>query len=339
MKKFNFLLEDLPDDGEYFGYEDFRLDQPDRGLFYIGIGSRRRVKIPERDHNRGHRNIANTHGVLRKVVKVFSSIEEMNTWEISRIKEVRELGLTLVNKADGGEGTRGLMPCRNLETGEVKVLRIKDIPEGWVHASTGMVPCHNILTGESKNFSKDAIPDGWQTFGKGMIQARNTVTGEIKRILSNEMSKEWVGINKKRATYKNPRTGETAMFYSNQVPEGWVHIFKGLVSCINLQTGEKAAFPKDAIPLGWSGVTKGKVAMKNPLTGETGSFYKDEVPQGWVGMNSGNKKTNSTFQKVQDIITSNPDAPIKKLIELCVESGINKSTSGVYCRKLKRLAK
>lgn len=338
-KKFEFKLEGLTDDGDYFGYEDFRLDQPLRGLFYVGIGERRRVKIPERHHNRGHTNIANVHGVLRRVVKVFTNFEDMNAWEIARIKEIRELGLTLVNKADGGEGTRGLMPCRNLLTGETQVFRVDDIPEGWVHSSTGMVPCRNKLTGESRNFPIDIIPEGWETFGKGMIQAKNSISGEIKRFPSNILPSGWVGVNSKKATYKNLETGETKMFDIDKVPTGWVHVFKGLVTCRNLVTGEKAAFPRNAIPEGWAGVTKGMLAMKNPITGETGSFHKDEVPEGWVGVNSGNLKQGSVLSKVSEIVASNPEAPIGKLVELCVISGLNEITSRIYCRRLKGSSK
>lgn len=333
-KKFSFTLEGLPEIGEYFGYEDYRLAQPERGLFYVGIGDRRRVKLPERHHNRGHSNIANVHGVLRKVVKVFDSVDEMNAWEISRIKQVRNAGLTLVNKADGGEGTRGLMPCRNLLTGETQVFRIDEIPEGWAHSSTGMVPCRNILTGDSTNFAKGAIPEGWETVGKRLVLTRHISTGEMKRFFPESVPEGWTAANTGRATFKNPLTGETAMFDTAQVPEGWVHIFTGMVSCRNMETGENAAFPVDAIPKGWSGVTKGWMAMKNPVTGETGSFLKGTAPAGWVGVNSGNKKKNSNFEKVEQIAIANPNATRAELVELCVAAGINKSTSNVYCNKL-----
>lgn len=333
-KKFKFVLEGLTEMGEYFGYEDYRLDQPERGLFYVGIGDRRRVKVPERHHNRGHSNISNIHGVLRKVVKIFESVDEMNAWEISRIREIRNAGLTLVNKADGGEGTRGLMPCRNLQTGETQVFRIDEIPEGWVHSSTGMVPCRNVSTGETTNFPKDSIPDGWETVGKRLVVARHVETGEVKRFLPEEIPPKWIAVNSGKATFKNPLTGETGMFEIDQVPEGWVHIFTGMVTCRNLETGENAAFPVDAIPKGWAGVTKGWVAMKNPVTGETGSFLKGSAPEGWVGMNSGNRKKNSVLEKLIDIANKNPNATRSELIDLCVQAGMNKSTSGVYCGKL-----
>ena len=333
-KKFLFVLDGLPEIGEYFGYEDYRLDQPERGLFYVGIGDRRRVKVPERHHNRGHSNISGVHGVLRKVVKIFDTVDEMNAWEISRIKHIRDQGLTLVNKADGGEGTRGLMPCRNILTGETQVFRIDEIPEGWVHSSTGMVPCRNISTGETTNFPKDSIPMGWETLGKGLVLARHIDTGEMKRFAQEEIPSSWIAVNTGRATYKNPLTGETGMFDISQIPEGWVHIFTGMVTCRNLETGESAAFPVDAIPEGWAGVTKGWVAMKNPATGETGSFLKRTAPEGWVGVNSGNRKTNSNFEKVRSIAEANPNATRAELVELCVAAGINKSTSNVYCNKL-----
>lgn len=144
--------------------------------------------MPERHHNRGHSNISGVHGVLRKVVKVFDTVDEMNAWEISRIKHIRDQGLTLVNKADGGEGTRGLMHCRNILTGETQVFRVDEIPEGWVHSSTGMVPCRNISTGETTNFPKDSIPVGCETLGKGRVLARHIETGEMKRFFPGEIS-------------------------------------------------------------------------------------------------------------------------------------------------------
>jgi hypothetical protein len=333
-KKFAFTLEGLPEIGEYFGYEDYRLDQPERGLFYVGIGDRRRVKVPERHHNRGHSNIANVHGVLRRVVKIFDTVDVMNAWEITRIKQIRNAGLTLVNKADGGEGTRGLMPCRNLLTGETQVFRVDEIPDGWVHSSTGMVPCRNVLTGETTNFARDSIPEGWETVGKRLIVARFLDTGEVKRFFPEDIPKGWFAVNSGRATFKNPLTGETGMFKIDQIPEGWVHIFTGMVTCRNIETGENAAFPVDSIPEGWAGVTKGWMAMKNPVTGETGSFLKGMAPAGWVGMNSGNKKQNSNLEKVGQIAVANPNATRAELVELCVAAGINKSTSSVYCNKL-----
>lgn len=333
-KKFLFVLEGLPEIGEYFGYEDFRLDQPERGLFYIGIGDRRRVKVPERHHNRGHSNIAGVHGVLRKIVKIFDAVDEMNAWEIARIKNIRDAGLTLVNKADGGEGTRGLMPCRNVLTGETQVFRVDEIPEGWVHSSTGMVPCRKISTGETTNFPRDSIPEGWETVGKRLVLARHIDTGEMKRFFPENVPHGWVAVNTGRATFKNPLTGETGMFEIDQVPEGWVHIFTGMVSCRNIETGESAAFPVNAIPQGWVGVTKGWMAMKNPATGETGSFLKGAAPAGWVGMNSGNKKQNSNLEKVAKIADENPNSTRAELIGICVAAGVNKSTSSVYCNKL-----
>lgn len=334
IKKFNFQLKGLSEDGQYFGYEDYRLDQPERGLFYVGIGDRRRVRLAERYHNRGHTNISLVHGVLRRIVKTFTTVEEMNLWEIQRIFEVRLAGATLVNKADGGEGTRGLMPCRNLVTGETRVFRVDEIPEGWAHSSTNMVPCRNLATGETTNFLKDQIPEGWETTASGSLLVKNKITGEIKNIRGSDMPAGWSGVNLGKATYKNTQTGETAMYDAGKVPEGWVHIFTGLVSCRNIDTGETGAFPADAIPPGWAGVTKGMIACKNPITGETGSFYKKDVPDGWVGMNAGNKKTNSVESKIIELARTNPLLTKKDLIEYCAQQGINKSTAGVYVRRL-----
>lgn len=328
-----FKLVGLPEEGDLFGYEDYRLDEPDRGLFYVGIGTRTRVKIPDRSHNRGHCNISRKHGILRKVVRTFRTVEEMNQWEIHRIKEIRESKKTLVNKADGGGGTRGLMPCRNLITGETKVFRLDQIPDGWVHSSTGMVPCENIITKERTNFSNDSIPDGWIVISSGRMLCKNLTTGEIAQFKNNEMPDGWVGVNKGRASFRNKVSGETAMFDVHEVPDGWEHVSVGQAMCRNLTTGETKSFPKDQIPDGWAGVTKGKVACKNPETGETGSFLKDEIPQGWVGIAKGNKIEGSIEQTLLNLINNNPDLTRSDLYELARVKGWNKSTIMGFARK------
>ncbi len=333
--KIPFQLEGLPKRGAYFGYEDYRLDAPERGLFYVGIGDRKRVRVPERPHNRGHRNIAACHGVLRKIVRVFLSVDEMNSWEIRRIREIRESGATLVNKTDGGEGTRGVMPVRNPETGETCVMRITEIPLGWTHSSSGMVPCRNQKTGETTNFPSGKIPEGWVPTADGMMSFRNIRTGEVKRMRTDSIPDGWVGLNKGRATFRNQISGETRMFDVESVPNGWIHIAVGTVMCRNLNTGETKVFLKGNVPEGWAGVTKGLVACKNLTTGEKRSFPIDSVPDGWVGVALGTRKTGSIDQQIKAIAESNPNISRQELMSICVAQGINKASAQHSCWRMK----
>ena len=180
-------------------YLDYRLDDPERGVFYVGIGNE--VRVNGRKRNKYHTNISWKYGLLRKVVAVARDWKRAGCWEIDTIADLRGKGQAETNLTDGGEGTLGIVTVINPETGKTKGVPVGEIPEGCVSVAIGQVTCRNLETNQCAQFRKGEIPPGWVHIATGIR------TGQV--------------------SCRNLKTGETASFPKGEIPDGWVHVATG----------------------------------------------------------------------------------------------------------------
>ena len=79
-------------------------------IFYVGKGSRKRMKALASNRNKHYKNIIAKHGANQICMGFFECSTEQNAFDLERglIKTLRQNGVSLVNMTDGGEGVKGL---------------------------------------------------------------------------------------------------------------------------------------------------------------------------------------------------------------------------------------
>jgi hypothetical protein len=92
---------------EFYVYLHHR---PDGAPFYVGKGHGGRAREFAKGRGRHYKNIIEKHGKENIIVHIFpcASEEEAFAEEIRQIARLRAEGHSLVNRTDGGEGTKGL---------------------------------------------------------------------------------------------------------------------------------------------------------------------------------------------------------------------------------------
>jgi len=78
-------------------------------IFYVGKGSRKRMRDLASNRNRHHKNIVKKYGATRISFGFIECSTEQNALDLERglIKLLRASGAQLVNMTDGGEGVSG----------------------------------------------------------------------------------------------------------------------------------------------------------------------------------------------------------------------------------------
>jgi hypothetical protein len=81
------------------------------GIFYVGKGTEKRIKIVERAHNLHHTRIVNKYGKENITVKSMLCRSEQHDLdlEVKMITALRNGGVKLTNMTDGGEGFSGMV--------------------------------------------------------------------------------------------------------------------------------------------------------------------------------------------------------------------------------------
>jgi hypothetical protein len=84
----------------------------ERGIFYVGKGTKYRTKLIHRKHNPYHTNIVNKYGIENIIVSSILCRDEQHAFdlEVRMIAALRNGGVKLTNMSDGGEGNSGHVP-------------------------------------------------------------------------------------------------------------------------------------------------------------------------------------------------------------------------------------
>lgn len=93
----------------FYTYAHYRADQPERGPFYIGKGMGQRAWKPQGRSNWWTRT-AKKHGVHVEIIAHWTTEDEAYSHERLLIGCMRDIGIKVVNKNDGGDGASNPAP-------------------------------------------------------------------------------------------------------------------------------------------------------------------------------------------------------------------------------------
>jgi hypothetical protein len=93
---------------------------PERGVFYVGKGDKKRCKRIPRLHNIHHSRIINKYGIDNITVTMIPCDSEQQAFEleIAMISSMKKAGVKLTNMTEGGEGASGFI---HTEESKVKI--------------------------------------------------------------------------------------------------------------------------------------------------------------------------------------------------------------------------
>ena len=95
---------------QFFVYTHAKPNTTDvHGIFYVGKGDSNRSSKAERKHNRYHLRITKKYGVENIIIRKLACRSEQHAFnlEVQMIAALRKMDVSLVNVAEGGEGTSG----------------------------------------------------------------------------------------------------------------------------------------------------------------------------------------------------------------------------------------
>lgn len=103
--------------------------RPDGSVFYVGKGSEKRAR-KFAGRNPHHRNIVAKHGKKNILVGKYDCSSEDTAFELERglVSCFKRMGVSLVNRTDGGEGVSGIV----ISDAQRKLLsdKLRGIPKG-----------------------------------------------------------------------------------------------------------------------------------------------------------------------------------------------------------------
>ena len=168
----------------------------DDSIFYVGKGCRYRSTSKDGRNPHWH-NIVNKHGFIAQIVQRDMTCDEANEAEIQLIYKLRNQGVKLCNRTDGGEGAKGFKHSEEAKA-KMRELRLgkKDSEETRLKKIRG-------LTG--RKVSQKSI--------ETLIERNKTM------ILSEESKKHLSDIRKGKNT--GPRSEETKRRMSEGKKRGW----------------------------------------------------------------------------------------------------------------------
>jgi hypothetical protein len=177
-------------------YVYIHMRKTDDSIFYVGKGTRYRSTSKEGRNPHWH-NIVAKNGFNAEIVERDLTCEEVCAAEINLIKDLRDQGIKLCNRTDGGEGSTGF---RHSEESKQKIAKLKT---GVKYSSEANEKKRQALIG--RPVSQKSID---------VLIARNKTM-----ILSEETKKRLSEIRKGKNT--GPRSEETKRKMSEAKRAGW----------------------------------------------------------------------------------------------------------------------
>jgi hypothetical protein len=339
------------DPGAFYVYDDYRLDAPERGPFYHGIGGRSRVKKAVRQFEQSyHRNTVRKHGLLRKFRFVglgdagWTAACEI---EIAAIAASRAAGFRLANITDGGDGTRGVVTLVNRATGEGRAFpKDEPWPEGWTPSAKGVAALKNPATGLYEQVPVERLVElkaqGWTHATEGAATLKNPATGLYEQVpverLAELKAQGWTHAIAGNTSLKNPDTGLYEQVPVERLAElkaqGWTTTTEGTATLKNPATGLYEQVPVERLAelkaQGWTHANEGNVALKNPDTGLYEMVpverFAELKAQGWKHASAGNTSLKNPDTGLYEQV------PVERLAELKAQ-GWKTTTEGTVTLK------
>lgn len=177
-------------------YVYVHMRKTDDSVFYVGKGCRYRSTSKESRNPHWH-NIVNKHGFIAEIVETGLTCEEACAAEIKLIKNLKDQGIKLCNRTDGGEGAQGFKHSQ--ETKET----IRILKTGVKYSKEANEKKRQVLIG--RKVSDLSIAK--------LIERNKTM------VLSEETKKRLSEIRKGKNT--GPRSEETKRKMSEGKKRGW----------------------------------------------------------------------------------------------------------------------
>jgi hypothetical protein len=113
LTPFNFFIRQYKMEHHFYVYTHALPNTNDiYGIFYVGKGNEKRVKVVGRNHNKYHMRIVKKYGGARNIIvrKILCKSEnDAFDLKIKIISKLKQLGANLTNFTDGGEGASGYL--------------------------------------------------------------------------------------------------------------------------------------------------------------------------------------------------------------------------------------
>lgn len=173
---------------DFFVYLHIRPNTNDiHGIFYVGKGNSARLKLICRRNNPHHARILNKYGKNNIIVKSLKCESESHAFklEVDIIKKLKEMGVSLTNITNGGDGASGIKHSEEIRK------KISNAKKGKKHTEETKKKMSNAVRNKISDESRKKMSDSKkgtkhsEETKKKMSDTRKNISDETRKKLSD----------------------------------------------------------------------------------------------------------------------------------------------------------